>query len=40
MPACYQLLVDALEILCRCQSLWDLESFAIRHQAVFTESLT
>jgi hypothetical protein len=38
-PAWYLLLVAVLGILSGCQSLRDLERFAIRHHAVLTESL-
>jgi hypothetical protein len=38
-PAWYLLLVAALGILSGCQSLRDLERFAIRHHAVLTEAL-
>jgi hypothetical protein len=38
-PAWYLLLVAVLEILSACQSLRDLERFAIRHHAVPTEAL-
>ena len=38
-PAWYLLLVALLGILSRCQSLRDLERFAIRHHTVFTEAL-
>jgi len=38
-PAWYLLLVAVLGILSGCQSLRDLEHFAIRHHAVLTESL-
>ena len=38
-PAWYLLLVVVLGILSRCQSLRDLERFAIRHHAVLTEAL-
>ena len=38
-PAWYLLLVAILGILSRCQSLRDLERFAIRHHAVLTEAL-
>ena len=38
-PAWYLLLVAVLGILSRCQSLRDLERFAIRHHAVLTEAL-
>ena len=38
-PAWYLLLVSVLGILSRCQSLRDLERFAIRHHAVLTEAL-
>lgn len=39
IPAWYLLLVALLGILSRCQSLWDLERFAIRHHSVLTEAL-
>ena len=39
IPAWYQLLVAVLGILSRCQSLRDLERFAIRHHSVLTEAL-
>jgi hypothetical protein len=40
IPAWYLLLLVAvLEILSRCQSLRDLERFAIRHHSVLTEAL-
>ena len=39
IPAWYLLLVAVLGILSRCQSLRDLERFAIRQPAVLTESL-
>jgi hypothetical protein len=39
-PAWYLLLVAVLGILSSCQSLRDLERFAIRHHAVLTESLS
>jgi len=39
IPAWYLLLVAVLGILSRCQSLRDLERFAIRHHAVLTEAL-
>jgi hypothetical protein len=39
IPAWYLLLVAVLGILSGCQSLRDLEGFAIRHLAVLTESL-
>jgi hypothetical protein len=38
-PAWYLLLVAVLGILSGCQSLRDLERFAIRHHAVLTEAL-
>jgi len=38
-PAWYLLLVTVLGILSRCQSLRDLERFAIRHHAVLTQAL-
>ena len=38
-PAWYLMLVAVLGILSRCQSLRDLERFAIRHHAVLTEAL-
>ncbi|MCP9881035.1 transposase family protein [Cyanobium sp. Alchichica 3B3-8F6] len=38
-PAWYLLLVAVLVILSACQSLRDLERFAIRHHAVLTEAL-
>ncbi len=38
-PAWYLLLVAVLEILSRCQSLGDLERFAIHHHSVLTEAL-
>ena len=38
-PAWYLLLVAVLGILSRCQSLQDLERFAIRYQAVLTAAL-
>jgi len=38
-PAWYLLLVAALGILSECQSLRDLERYAIRHHAVLTEAL-
>jgi len=38
-PAWYLLLVAVLGILSRCQSLRDLERFAIRQHAVLTEAL-
>ena len=38
-PSWYLLLVAALGILSGCQSLRDLERFAIRHHAVLTEAL-
>jgi hypothetical protein len=37
--AWYLLLLAVLGILCGCQSLRDLERFAIRHHAVLTEAL-
>ncbi len=37
--ACYQLLVEELGILSKCESLRDLERFARRHLAVLWESL-
>ena len=39
IPAWYLLLVAVLGILSRCQSLRDLERFAIRHHSVFTAAL-
>ena len=39
IPAWYLLLVAVLEILSRCQSLWNLERFAICHHGVLTEAL-
>jgi len=39
IPAWYLLLVAVLGILSRCQSLRDLERFAIRHHSVLTKSL-
>ena len=39
IPAWYLLLVAVLGILSRCQSLRDLERFAIRHHNVLTEAL-
>jgi len=39
MPAWYLLLVALLGILCKCESLRDLERFARRHHTVLTESL-
>ena len=39
IPAWYLLLVAVLGILSRCQSLQDLERFAIRHHSVLTEAL-
>jgi hypothetical protein len=36
IPACYLLLLAVLGILSRCQSLRDLECFAIRHHSVLT----
>jgi hypothetical protein len=39
IPAWYLLLVAVLGILSRCQSLRDLERFAIRPHAVLTEAL-
>jgi hypothetical protein len=39
IPAWYLLLVDVLGILSKCESLRDLEHFARRHHAVFTEAL-
>ena len=39
IPAWYLLLVAVLGILSRCQSLRDLERFAIRHHAALTEVL-
>jgi hypothetical protein len=39
IPACYLLLVAVLGILCRCQSLRDLERFARRHHGALTQSL-
>ena len=39
LPAWYLLLVAVLGILSRCQSLRDLERFAIRHHRVLTEAL-
>ncbi|MCT0214881.1 ISAs1 family transposase [Synechococcus sp. CS-1330] len=39
IPAWYLLLVAVLGILSRCQSLRDLERFAIRHHSVLTASL-
>jgi hypothetical protein len=39
IPACYLLLVAVLGILSSCQSLRDLERFAIRHHSVLTEAL-
>ncbi len=38
-PAWYLLLVAVMGILSRCQSLRDLEQFAIRHHSVLTEAL-
>ena len=38
-PAWYLLLVSVLGILSRCQSLRDLERFAIRHHSVLSEAL-
>jgi hypothetical protein len=38
-PAWYLLLVTVLGILSGCQSLRDLERFAIRHHSVLTEAL-
>jgi hypothetical protein len=39
IPAWYLLLVAVLGILSRCQSMRDLERFAIRHHGVLTEAL-
>ena len=39
IPAWYLLLVAVLGILSRCQSLRDLERFAIRHHSVLTVAL-
>ena len=39
IPAWYLLLVAVLGILSRCQSLRDLERFAISHHGVLTEAL-
>ena len=39
IPAWYLLLVAVLGILSRCQSLRDLERFAIRHHSVLSEAL-
>nr|WP_228008904.1 transposase family protein [Cyanobium sp. LEGE 06113] len=39
IPAWYLLLVALLGILSRCQSLRDLERFAIRHHSVLCEAL-
>ncbi len=39
IPAWYLLLVAVLGILSRCQSLRDLERFAIRHHSVLTDAL-
>ncbi len=39
IPAWYLLLVAVFVILSKCQSLRDLERFALRHHAVLTESL-
>ena len=39
IPAWYLLLVAVLGILSRCQSLRDLERFAIRHHSVLTAAL-
>jgi len=39
IPAWYLLLVAVLGILSRCQSLRDLQRFAIRHHALLTEAL-
>ena len=39
IPAWYLLLVAVLGILSGCQSLRDLERFAIRHHSVLTEAL-
>jgi hypothetical protein len=39
IPARYLLLVAVLGLLSRCQSLRDLERFAIRHHSVLTEAL-
>ena len=39
IPAWYLMLVAVLGILSRCQSLRDLERFAIRHHSVLTKSL-
>jgi len=39
IPAWYLLLVAVLGILSHCQSLLDLERFAIRHHGVLTEAL-
>lgn len=39
IPACYLLLVSVLSILSCCQSLRNLEPFAIRHYAMLTEAL-
>jgi hypothetical protein len=39
IPAWYLLLVAVLGILSRCQSVRDLEHFAIRHHSVLTEAL-
>jgi hypothetical protein len=38
-PAWFLLLVALLGILSSCQSLWDLERFAIRHHTVLSEAL-
>lgn len=38
-PAWYLLLVSVLEILSSCQSLWDLERFAICHHSLLTAAL-
>ena len=39
IPAWYLLLVSVFGVLSRCQSLRDLESFAIRHHGVLTGAL-
>ena len=39
IPAWYLLQVAVFGVLSRCQSLWDLERFAIRHHGVLTEAL-
>jgi hypothetical protein len=39
IPAWYLLLVAVLVIMCGCQSLRDLERFAIRHHSVLSEAL-